>query len=35
LRHPISEKWLEWESPLPDDLAELLQRLRKQSKTQA
>ena len=35
LRHPVSEKWLEWESPLPDDLAELLQRLRKQSKTQA
>jgi 23S rRNA pseudouridine1911/1915/1917 synthase len=28
LHHPITETWLEWQSPLPDDLAELLRRLR-------
>lgn len=31
LRHPVTDQWLDWESPLPDDLSELLQRFRKQS----
>jgi 23S rRNA pseudouridine1911/1915/1917 synthase len=28
LRQPVSDEYLEWQSPLPDDLADLLQRLR-------
>ncbi|HLW64959.1 MAG TPA: RluA family pseudouridine synthase [Gemmataceae bacterium] len=29
LHHPATGEWREWQSPLPDDLAELLRRLRK------
>jgi 23S rRNA pseudouridine1911/1915/1917 synthase len=32
LRHPVTDQWIEWQSPLPDDLAELLRRLRSGSK---
>lgn len=32
LRHPVTDQWIEWQSPLPDDMAELLQRLRNGSK---
>lgn len=34
LVHPRTGGWLQWESPLPDDLQELLTRLRKQATEQ-
>ncbi len=33
LRHPETKEWLQWESPLPADMSELLTRLRKEART--
>jgi 23S rRNA pseudouridine1911/1915/1917 synthase len=33
LRNPKTERWLEWESPLPDDLQQLLETMRKRFKS--
>lgn len=33
LRHPTTGSWLEWESPLPDDLRNLVNRLRQRAGT--
>ncbi len=32
LRHPVSGAWLEWESPLPEDMERLLRQMREQSR---
>ena len=29
LEHPVTEEWLEWQAPLPEDMVQLLQQIRK------
>jgi len=35
LAHPVSGDWLEWESPIPADMARLLDALRADAEGQA
>jgi len=32
LEHPVTEEWMEWQAPLPDDMAQLLAQVRAESR---